>query len=144
MAIYNSILLAVDLRVTHDVYTLSQANKMAKAFKAKLNIIHVMEPLYSYGGSPGSAFVEMEKRIADDARKAFEDISAGTDISLDQFMLEIGPPTTTVVDVAKKLGADLIIVGAHSKHGLQKLLGSTANGIINQAHCDVLTVRTQE
>ncbi len=144
MSNYKKILLAVDLRVKHDVYTLSQATKMAKALNATLHVIHVMEPIYSYGGSPGNAFVEMEKRIADDARKTFEVISKGFDLTLHQFMLEVGPPTSTIVEVAKKMGADLIVVGAHSKHGIHKLLGSTANGIINQAHCDVLTVRTQE
>ncbi len=144
MANYKRMLLAVDLRVKHDVTTIAQAAKMAKAFNATLNVIHVMEPIYSYGGSPGSAFVEMEKRIADDARKAFEALATGTELSLDQFILETGSPIATVVDVAEKLKVDLIMVGAHHKHGIQKLLGSTANGIINLALCDVLTIRTKD
>lgn len=144
MASYTNILLAVDLRVTHDTYTISKAAQLSKENKATLNIIHVMEPIYSYGAAPGSAFVEMEKRIAEDARKAFEDLTSDYDFLPSQFLLEVGSPSTTVVAVAQKLKADLIIVGAHSKHGLQKLLGSTANGIINHAHCDVLTVRTTE
>lgn len=144
MATYNKILLAVDLRVTHDVYTISRAIDLAKESKASLSIIHVMEPIYAYGSVQGQTMVDLEKKIAMDARKAFQDLASGYDISADKLLLEIGAPKTVIVEVAKKLNVDLIIVGAHSKHGIQALLGSTADGVISQAHCDVLTVRTVE
>ncbi|MBI2790470.1 MAG: universal stress protein [Gammaproteobacteria bacterium] len=144
MTTYKRILLAVDLRVTHDVYTISRAIDLAKESKASLNIIHVMEPIYAYGSVQGQTMVDLEKKIAEDARKAFQDLASGYDISADKLLLEIGAPKTVIVEVAKKLNVDLIIVGAHSKHGLQALLGSTADGVISQAHCDVLTVRTVE
>ena len=38
-------------------------------------------------------------------------------------------------------GADLIVVGSHGRHGLALLLGSTANGVLHGATCDVLAVR---
>jgi len=43
--------------------------------------------------------------------------------------------------VADEQGADLIIVGSHGRHGLALLLGSTANGVLHGAACDVLAVR---
>ena len=42
---------------------------------------------------------------------------------------------------AREQGADLIIVGSHGRHGLALLLGSTANGVLHGASCDVLAVR---
>jgi universal stress protein A len=45
--------------------------------------------------------------------------------------------------VAKEISADLIIVGSHGRHGLALLLGSTANGVLHGATCDVLAVRVQ-
>ena len=45
------------------------------------------------------------------------------------------------VQRANAKGADLIIVGSHGRHGLALLLGSTANGVLHGATCDVLAVR---
>jgi universal stress protein A len=144
MAAYKNILLAVDLRVTHDSYTLSRAVDMAKYWHAKLHIIHVMEPIYGYGESQGQHFVEIERQLQENARTAFKDLVSSFDIAADQLIIQIGSPKQVIVDQAEKLGIDLVIVGAHSKTGLHKLIGSTASGIINNAHCDVLTVRTVE
>ena len=44
----------------------------------------------------------------------------------------------------KRKGADVIVVGSHGRHGLALLLGSTANGVLHGATCDVLAVRVGE
>ncbi|MDH3609474.1 MAG: universal stress protein, partial [Gammaproteobacteria bacterium] len=41
----------------------------------------------------------------------------------------------------KGIKADLIIVGAHGAHGIKKLIGSTAQSVLNNSTCDVLAVR---
>jgi universal stress protein A len=144
MGIFKNILLAVDLRVKHDASTISRAVALSKKLKATLHIIHVMEPIYGYGAVEGQILIEMEKNILDDIRKTFHDLASGYAISSDKLIIEIGSPKHIIVEQAKKLKVDLIIVGAHSKHGLNTVLGSTANAVINQAHCDVLTIRTLE
>ncbi|MCV6604433.1 MAG: universal stress protein, partial [Porticoccaceae bacterium] len=45
---------------------------------------------------------------------------------------------------AEENQVDLIVVGSHGRHGLALLLGSTANGVIHGAGCDVLAVRIRE
>ena len=42
---------------------------------------------------------------------------------------------------AHQIAADLIVVGSHGRHGIALLLGSTANGVLHGAPCDVLAVR---
>jgi len=56
----------------------------------------------------------------------------------------LGSARTSVVAHAKKINADLIVVGEHGRHGLSLLLGSTADGIIHHSECDVLAVRANE
>ena len=46
-----------------------------------------------------------------------------------------------ILDQADAIGADLIVVGSHGRHGLALLLGSTANAVLHGAPCDVLAVR---
>jgi universal stress protein A len=142
MSVYTNILLALDLRVTHDVYTIQRAVALAKESNATLNIIHVMEPIYTYGTSKNETILEIEKNIANDARRVFEDLISGYNLSSDQLILETGSPKLVIVERAKKLNIDLIIVGSHTVSKFDRLLGSTANGVINHAHCDVLAIRT--
>jgi len=142
MAIYKSILVAVDLRVTHDVYTISKAIELSKRFNAKLHFIHVMEKIYGYGAIEGTVLVEMERKMAEDVRESFYDLVSRYEISAEQLIVTSGSPKQEIVEEAKKHHVDLIIVGAHDSSGLEFIVGSTATGVINQAHCDVLTIRT--
>jgi nucleotide-binding universal stress UspA family protein len=54
-----------------------------------------------------------------------------------------GRPDTTIVEVAEKKHADLIVVGSHGRTGLERvLLGSTTERVLNQSTCAVLVVKT--
>ena len=52
-----------------------------------------------------------------------------------------GRPESELQRAAEAKGADVIVVGSHGRHGLALLLGSTANGVLHGATCDVLAVR---
>lgn len=53
-----------------------------------------------------------------------------------------GDPRTMIVDYAKEIGADLIVVGAHSSGGIAEfLLGSVAKAVIRMAPCSVEVAR---
>jgi universal stress protein A len=54
--------------------------------------------------------------------------------------VEFGKTSTVILEKAAELGADLIIVGTHNRHGLSLLLGNTADSVIHHAPCDVLAV----
>ena len=51
-----------------------------------------------------------------------------------------GHPVDSIIDFAVKHDNDLIVMGSHGRRGLARLLGSSTNGVINNAPCDVLTV----
>ena len=53
-----------------------------------------------------------------------------------------GDPREALLEVARKEGVDLIVVGSHGRTGLEKLLmGSVASHIVAHAACSVLVVR---
>ncbi len=55
--------------------------------------------------------------------------------------VEMGVPGAKILEVAKKEGVDLIIMGAHGHKGLERaIFGSTADKVVQNAHCPVLTV----
>lgn len=56
-----------------------------------------------------------------------------------------GFPPEVILGEAAEVGADLIAMGTHGRTGLVHLvLGSTAERVVQRAHCPVLTVRAEE
>ena len=54
---------------------------------------------------------------------------------------EVGVPRYSILFAAKAKNIDLIIVGSHGARGIKKIIGSTAQSVLNNASCDVLAVR---
>jgi nucleotide-binding universal stress UspA family protein len=53
-----------------------------------------------------------------------------------------GDPATEIVRLAEELPCDLIVMGTHGRHGLDRLLmGSVAEYVMRRAPCPVLTVK---
>jgi nucleotide-binding universal stress UspA family protein len=53
-----------------------------------------------------------------------------------------GKPADALVEEARRLGADLIVVGNRRVQGLGRVLGSVATDIAHHAPCDVYIVKT--
>ena len=57
-------------------------------------------------------------------------------------MLE-GDPVTAILDEAKAWHPDLIVMGSHGRHGLDRfLIGSVSERVVRHANCSVQVVRT--
>ena len=56
--------------------------------------------------------------------------------------VELGRPYVEIVRYARKVSADLIVIGTHGRSGLSHvLLGSVTEKVVRKASCPVLTVR---
>lgn len=56
--------------------------------------------------------------------------------------VELGPPATAIVALARREKCDLIVMGTHGRTGWSRaLLGSTAEQVLRSAPCAVLTVK---
>lgn len=78
------------------------------------------------------------------AKRQLTKMAVDFDIAEKNQIMEIGSPKLEIVRIAKEIQADLIVVGSHGRHGLALLLGSTANGVLHHAVCDVLAVRLSD
>lgn len=142
MANYKHILLAVDFS-PHGNEVTNRARQLAELHHAQLSVVHVVENLpitdATYGPIPFD--VDFTQSLLDDSKKRLNEVADKLHVPEDRQWLEMGSPKLEIVRIADENQADLIVIGSHGRHGLSLLLGSTANGVLHHANCDVLAVR---
>jgi universal stress protein A len=140
---YPIIIHATDLCQYH--YELSQkAADIAQCFKAKLYLLHVIQPPTTLQVAQGLGFAEFDSPVKDNAQTVMNVLGDALDIPSDQLLVEIGSIKHTILNQAEKLNAKLIIIGSHTPTHLPPFLGSIAHNVVQHAHCDVLTLRTDK
>lgn len=143
MSTYTRILLAIDLS-EESAQLVSKASELADLYQAELDIIHVVEPLtFAYGGDVPMDLSTIQEQLDEHAQHKLDQLCAAINHPVSQRYIVTGHTESEIHRVAKEISADLIIVGSHGRHGLALLLGSTANGVLHGATCDVLAVRVQ-
>ena len=83
----------------------------------------------------------IQEQIQETAKAHLTEFASRLDIPIDNQHLIFGRPETEIDSLANQISADLIVVGSHGRHGIALILGSTANGVLHGAPCDVLAVR---
>ncbi len=143
MTEYNKILAAIDLTEESD-QVIERARDLANLYSCDLDIVHIIEPLgYAYGGDIPMDLTEVQQQLEDHAKQHLEKAGKKYQIALSQQHVIIGRPETEIHRLSEENNFDLVVAGSHGRHGIQLLLGSTANGILHGAKCDVLAVRIQ-
>jgi len=143
---YQHILLAVDYS-EQGVYVAEKARSLAYRYQAKLSIIHVLDNIPMPDTNYGTVIPLDQDSSYDllEAEKA-KLMQLGDQLNVDlanRWMLW-GVPKQEIIHIAERERVDLIVVGSHGRHGLALLLGSTANGVLHYAKCDVLAIRLQD
>ena len=145
MTLYKHVLVAVDLHPNSDRDIIERAIEIAKANGGTVSLVHAVEHINAYGVAEAySAVLDVESQLMDDAKKEMAKLGQKFHIPPAHQHLEAGSPRTVILHKAKEADSDLIVVGSHGRHGLQLLLGSTANGVLHHAECDVLAVRVAD
>jgi len=150
MGAYRKILVAVDGSPASGK-GLREAIRLARAERAKLFIMHVVDEFQAFAamdglvGAPGadllSALREGGKRILAKAMGT----ALKQKIKPKGILREMlsGPAAYPIVREARKLRADLIVLGTHGRRGVRRLvLGSDAEQVVRTASVPVLRVRT--
>lgn len=141
MGMYSHILLGLDLSEDSNKVAAKAAN-LAEQNGAQMSAVHVIEPLsFAYGGDIPMDFSSVQEEIIKQAEKHMRKIGNQWNIPEERQYIVIGRPEDEIHAIAEENGADLVIVGSHGRHGLALVFGSTSNGVLHGAKCDVLAVR---
>jgi universal stress protein A len=114
---------------------------------AQLNVLHVLEA----AGSPHfngitRALTELEKQSAKTRKelRAWVNTAAAADPTA-KLVVRTGIPAHEIVEAAKELDVDLIIMATNGASGGKHFcIGSTAERVVRAAPCSVLVVREKE
>jgi universal stress protein A len=146
MVAYKHILLAADFS-EHGAEVAQRAKDLADKYQAKLSILHVIDNLPLADEAYGSAIpfdADVTEELMAAAKKRLSTQADQLGIAKDCQWLELGSPKLEIIRISEETEVDLIVVGSHGRHGWALLLGSTANGVLHHARCDVLAVRLRD
>ena len=142
-----SILYATDLGL-YAPYVLQHALSLARAFQAELHVVHAVEPLGLFAESVLNTYLDqktldelrtqglttvmasIEQRVLegfrDEVGETQQDMQMIRSVRVAQ-----GDPAQVILEEARKLGVDLLVVGSHSHGAAQDIpLGRTAARVL--------------
>ncbi|MGI9324799.1 MAG: universal stress protein [Pseudomonadales bacterium] len=139
-----TILAAIDL-TEHSVPVLDAAKRLADATGARLSSVFVVQPLRGILGEydlvpVGAGQVDYEDNALVNAAERLERLSGEFGIVADDRYVRSGKPAEQISELAIELGASMVVMGHHSRQGLDRMLGSTVLATLRMIACDVVVV----
>lgn len=124
---------------------LAAAVAFARRFKAKLTLLHVVEPVGTPDFAASFPLVMENDKVMAAAKLELVRLVAEARIprgTVEKVLVRFGRSFHEITDAAGMLKVDLIIISTHGYTGLKHaLLGSTAERVVRHAPCPVLVVR---
>ncbi len=141
---YEKILVAIDLGASSN-HLLNTAQQLLASPDAELHVLHAVEPLnVTYGADIPMDLSAIQDEIYEQASEQLAQYCDSFGIPESRCHLVIGRPEVEIPSVAAGLAAELIAIGSHARYGLALLLGSTTDGVLHHAGCDVLAIYVDE
>jgi nucleotide-binding universal stress UspA family protein len=124
---------------------LAQALQLARAFGARVTLLHVAPPdpaFVGYAAGPDSVRDQVAHDLREEHRRLGEyhhDLTvAGVSGTA---LLVQGFPVEKIITEVKSLQVDFIVMGSHGRSSLRHMLvGSVTDGVLREATCPVLVV----
>jgi nucleotide-binding universal stress UspA family protein len=129
-------------------YALPYAAAIARAAKAQIICVHVVEPVVPAVGYTGLAdpmpIADISEQLEDSAERQLPKLAeceecSGLDV---EEVIVHGDAAAEIVRVASEQEVDLIVISSHGRTGFGRIIfGSTAESVVRHASCPVLVVK---
>jgi universal stress protein A len=139
MTTFKSILVAIDLDESSASYVLASARQLVP--NAPIEVIHVLERSHYYNmGDPSAALIDdLQGRMRREVTEYLTKLCNKHGVR--EYRLLEGHAATVIQQHAEERGHDLVVLGTHGRHGIKRLLGSTANAVLHGTERNVLAIR---
>lgn len=137
---YRRILVASD-DSPHSERLVTRALQLASAFDARVHLVHAVDyPIYYDEAYDPIIAVDVEGEMIAIAKAHMNDLLEKLNAPRLSGEVISGPPKSVILSQAEALDTDLIVMGKHRQGALGRLLGSTTNGVLHHARCEVLSI----
>ena len=142
---YTNILLTTDFSEL-SVRAVSHAISIARQFKSKIYILHVMEPIlspveYSWGSVQIDTIENTRQENTEKNLMAWCELHVPDDIDT-RILIRKGIAVSEIISVIKEYSIDLICMATHGHTGISHVIfGSTTEQILKKSTIPVLSVR---
>jgi nucleotide-binding universal stress UspA family protein len=109
--------------------------------RARVHLLHAYPPVvvpneYGAGSVQYEALHQQAQESLRDLASPYERLP-----TMGKCVVELGDPTTVILEQADELALDLLVLGTHGRQGLTRwVVGSVAESVLRQAHLPVLVV----
>jgi nucleotide-binding universal stress UspA family protein len=135
-----TILFATDFSVSAETAKL-YVQALAERYQSVVRLMHVVDLSAAFKAPDAGISVEVFRRFgAGSLHRLRNELAAGR-INVEAILSEGTDPAREILQAAQDKSVDLLVIGTRAHKGLAKLvLGSTAELLIHQAGCPVLTI----
>jgi nucleotide-binding universal stress UspA family protein len=111
--------------------------EIARALGAEIHVVTAFDD-----GPKAAVEITPQRRAAE---TTLEKVAARTELAAARVRVHAvpGKPADVIVEVARDVHADVIVIGNRGAQGAARVLGSVANAVMAHAPCDVLVVKTR-
>ena len=126
---------------------LQYALPLAKEHQAAITLLYVVPPAYGAGEYGGIDCAQLEAGMREGGEKELAKLAVDEvrgAVATDT-LVRVGSPRREIIETARSLPADLIVISTHGRTGLKHVcLGSVAEHVVQRAPCPVFVVRERE
>lgn len=116
------------------------AQAIAGTMDGTVTLLHVIEPIphYVVPSMPPGVLAKGKLDAEEETRKLAEQYNC-SDVAVRE-----GRPALIILEYAREINADLIVLNSRDPGLAEYLLGSVANRVVRRAHCSVHVVRNPD
>jgi len=140
---YSNILVPVDFSEINKL-AIQKAVEIQLATGAELTLAHIidyMPPVYVRPELPD--IFASDELMLERAQIHLDTFIGELGIEGCHSLARAGKTNTRILELIENKNFDLVVMGKHNQSGLDRLVGSTTNHIVQRAKCDVFVVHEQ-
>jgi universal stress protein E len=120
------------------------AQLLADGLQGTLHVVHSYAYPAALAVPEAAPVAELAEAVEEEHRRAFTEFLASYPIPTDNTHLLQGLPHETLPELTEGGGVDLIVMGAISRSGLDRVfVGNTAERVLDRLSCDLLIVKPE-
>ena len=133
----------------HSCHALIYARTFANRWDAELHLLNVIEPAVfpTEAGLTPMGMINLDSELTEASERAMGELVKREEVQGARIVTAIahGRASSAIIEYAKSNGIDLIVIATHGRTGLEHLIfGSTAERVVRESPCPVLTVRPKD